>query len=126
VTRKCPFCDNRGIVIDSRETAITVRRTRECIKCKARWPTWETTISPETVLAVMRKSMRQITRASQLGERAIADLKKPNSGRCPNPPVRNAGGRATDPLSDSRKAGQAKRRDANEAVSAHARPSDAK
>lgn len=37
----CPKCHAKSNVIDSRETAVTVRRRRECPECKDRWSTWE-------------------------------------------------------------------------------------
>lgn len=41
--RHCPKCGCGSRVIDSRETTTSVRRTRECRKCKSRWSTWEAT-----------------------------------------------------------------------------------
>jgi transcriptional regulator NrdR family protein len=103
MTRKCPECGNRSAVIDSRETEITVRRQRECVTCKRRWTTWETIVSPETVLAIMRKSMQQITRAARLGELALADLdQKRNSGKRPVTAASKCRPHATGVRSDSR------------------------
>lgn len=40
---KCPYCDNKTQVIDSRNNATddVVRRRRECLKCKRRFTTHE-------------------------------------------------------------------------------------
>ena len=40
---KCPVCgvDNQGAVIDSRNNYAYIRRRRECMKCGARYTTYE-------------------------------------------------------------------------------------
>jgi len=39
---RCPFCsDPESRVVDSRESADSIRRRRECLKCKKRFTTYE-------------------------------------------------------------------------------------
>lgn len=37
----CPKCDFRTTVVDSRPSAGTIRRRRECDRCQHRWTTYE-------------------------------------------------------------------------------------
>lgn len=38
---KCAKCGGKSKVIDSREQPLSIRRRRECVKCKHRWNTYE-------------------------------------------------------------------------------------
>lgn len=93
MTRKCPACGHRGAVLDTRETETTVRRQRECISCRARWTTWETTANPDTALATVRETMTRIKTAARLAEKAIEDMQRPPLDRQPQPNGRTARGR---------------------------------
>lgn len=39
---KCPLCDGDTKVISSRQHVKGIRRTRECVECLTRYPTYET------------------------------------------------------------------------------------
>jgi transcriptional regulator NrdR family protein len=103
MTRKCPSCGNRSKIIDTRETTTTVRRIRECIKCKSRWTTWEASINPSHAMASMRNAMLGVQTAARLVEDAVHRLKRSDVGpredseKEPCSPIRNAGSGATGP-----------------------------
>lgn len=41
---KCPYCDHESTsVVDSRDSSSKIRRRRECVECKRRFTTYETT-----------------------------------------------------------------------------------
>lgn len=42
--RKCPKCEGRSEVADTRERRCTVRRIRQCVRCRHRWTTYETLV----------------------------------------------------------------------------------
>jgi transcriptional repressor NrdR len=54
----CPFCDNKELkVIDKRDADSSIRRRRECLKCKKRFTTYE---KIETInLLILKKDQRR-------------------------------------------------------------------
>ncbi len=54
---KCPYCESESKVVDSRESEKSVRRRRECLKCKKRFTTYERL--EETELTIVKKDNRR-------------------------------------------------------------------
>ena len=52
---KCPFCSNNGLkVVDKRSASVSsIRRRRECLKCKKRFTTYENV--PSITTRVVKK-----------------------------------------------------------------------
>jgi transcriptional regulator NrdR family protein len=67
---RCPKCDGKSSVIDSRPTSTNVRRRRECGTCFTRWSTHEVLIGQDEAVDVVegvidlltetRKAMRRV------------------------------------------------------------------
>lgn len=53
--RRCDDCGEPSRVINVRERKLSVWRVHECLKCGARWDTYESKIDPEDLPASIRE-----------------------------------------------------------------------
>lgn len=66
----CPMCGKNSTVKDSRPAEVVhpsqytsvnaIRRRRECVGCRYRWTTWETTGGDQRMFARMQKLLEHI------------------------------------------------------------------
>ena len=57
---KCPYCDKRTRVIDSRKSGENIRRRRICIKCNSRFTTTELIRTKKPIKSAQGKNSKLI------------------------------------------------------------------